>query len=101
MIKSDIVNLVSSATGLTKVETETALDGFIECIISSLEKGEKVEIRGFGSFIVKKRKAREARNPATNEIINLEDRYIPSFKISKILKKKVDESISKKNKIGV
>ena len=45
MIKSDIVNLVSNATGLTKVEIETVLDGFIESIVSSLEKGEKVEIK--------------------------------------------------------
>ena len=55
-----------------------------------LEKGEKVELRGFGSFVVKKRKAREARNPATNEVVNLKDRYIPSFKVSKILKKKIN-----------
>ena len=96
MIKSDIVNLVSDATGLTKVETETALDGFIHSIVSRLEKGEKVEIRGFGSFIVKKRNAREARNPATNQIVNLEDRYVPSFKVSKILKEKVNRSILKK-----
>ena len=93
MIKSDIVNLVSEATGLTKVETETVLDGFIQSIIFSLEKGEKVELRGFGSFVVKKRKAREARNPATNEVVNLKDRYIPSFKVSKILKKRVNKSI--------
>ena len=93
MIKSDIVNIVSEATGLTKVETETVLDGFIQSIIFSLEKGEKVELRGFGSFVVKKRKAREARNPATNEVVNLKDRYIPSFKVSKILKKRVNESI--------
>ncbi|MAP62042.1 MAG: integration host factor subunit beta [Candidatus Marinimicrobia bacterium] len=93
MIKSDIVNLVSDATGLTKVETETVLDGFLHSITSSLERGEKVEIRGFGSFVVKKRNAREARNPATNEVVNLEDRYIPSFKVSKILKKKVNKSI--------
>ena len=93
MTKSDIVNLVSNATGLTKVETETVLDGFIKSIVSSLEKGEKVEIRGFGSFLVKKRNAREARNPSTNEVVQLEDRYIPSFKVSKILKNKVDESM--------
>ena len=93
MIKSDIVNLVSDATGLTKVETETVLDGLLHSIISSLERGEKVEIRGFGSFVVKKRNAREARNPATNAVVNLEDRYVPSFKVSKILKKKVNKSI--------
>tara|TARA_B100000530_G_C15495717_1_gene304335 strand:- start:56 stop:349 length:294 start_codon:yes stop_codon:yes gene_type:complete len=93
MTKSDIVNLVADATGLTKVETEAVLDGFIQSVKSSLEKGEKVEIRGFGSFSVKKRIAREARNPATNEAVYLEDRYIPSFKVSKILKNKVHESM--------
>ena len=93
MTKSDIVNLVSDATGLTKVETEAVFDGFIQSIKSSLEKGEKVEIRGFGSFLVKRRVAREARNPATNAVVHLEDRYIPSFKVSKILKKKVHESM--------
>ena len=93
MIKSDIVNLVSDATGLTKVETETALDGFIHSIVSSLEKGEKVEIRGFGSFIVKKRNAREARNPATNEIVSLKERFVPTFKVSKLLKKEVNQSL--------
>ena len=95
MTKSDIVNLVSNATGLTKVETEAVLDGFIKSIILSLEKGEKVEIRGFGSFLVKKRKSREARNPATNEIVMLEDRYIPSFKVSKLLKERVNKTIIK------
>ena len=93
MTKSDIVNLVSNATGLTKVETEAVLDGFIQSVKSSLERGEKVEIRGFGSFSVKRRTAREARNPATNESVYLEDRYIPSFKVSKILKNQVHESM--------
>ena len=95
MTKADIVNQVSNATGLTKVETETVFDGLIKLIISSLEKGEKVEIRGFGTFTVKKRNAREARNPATNEIVILKDRYVPSFKVSKILKSKVNKSLLK------
>ena len=59
MTKADIVNSVSSATGLTKVETEAVLEGVIQSISSSLKKGERVDIRGFGSFLVKKRKARE------------------------------------------
>ena len=64
MTKADIVNEVSSATGLTKVETEAVLEGIINSIATSLKKNKRVDIRGFGSFIVKKRKAREARNPA-------------------------------------
>ena len=50
-------------------------------------------MRGFGSFLVKHRRARDARNPLTNEIIRLEERYIPVFKVSKILKEYVNKSI--------
>ena len=93
MTKADIVNSVSSATGLTKVETEAVLEGVIQSISSSLKKGERVDIRGFGSFLVKKRKAREARNPATNENVTLHERFVPSFKVSKLLKKEVNQSL--------
>jgi len=93
MTKSDIVNEVSSKTGLTKVETEAAFEGVINSIILSLQRGERVDIRGFGSFYVKERKAREARNPSTNEIIKLNLRYIPSFKVSKLLKESVNSTI--------
>ena len=93
MTKADIVNSVSTATGLTKVETEAVLEGIIQSISSSLKKGERVDIRWFGSFLVKKRKAREARNPATNEKVSLQERFVPSFKVSKLLKKEVNQSL--------
>jgi len=93
MTKADIVNSVSTATGLTKVETEAVLEGIIQSISSSLKNGERVDIRGFGSFLVKKRKAREARNPATNEKVSLHERFVPSFKVSKLLKKEVNQSL--------
>ena len=93
MTKADIVNSVSEATGLTKVETEAVLEGILQSISSSLKKGERIDIRGFGSFIVKKRKAREARNPATNEKVNLQERFVPTFKVSKLLKKEVNQSL--------
>ena len=93
MTKADIVNSVSDATGLTKVETEAVLEGVLQSIASGLRKGERIDIRGFGSFVVKKRKAREARNPATNEKVNLQERYVPTFKVSKLLKKEVNQSL--------
>ena len=92
MTKSDIVSEVSSKTGLTKVETEAAFEGVINSIILSLQRGERIDIRGFGSFIVKKRSARDARNPATREIVKLQERFIPAFKVSKILKEVVNKS---------
>ena len=84
MTKLDIIKKISSETGFTNVEVELFLDSFINSIKTSLSKGEKIEIRGFGSFITKKRNARKARNPLTNEIVDLDDRYIPFFKVSKI-----------------
>ena len=93
MTRSDIINNVSSNTGLSKVETEAVLEGIINSICESLKKGERVDLRGFGSFLIKERKAREARNPSTNEIVKLNHRYIPSFKVSKILKETVNNAI--------
>ena len=93
MTKADIVEQVSEATGLTKVETEAVLDGVIFYIVDSLKRGERVDMRGFGSFLVKRREARNTRNPATNEIFKLDARYIPSFKVSKLLKEYVNNNL--------
>ena len=93
MTKSDIIKEVAEGTGLTKVEIEAVLEGVILSISDSLKRGERVDIRGFGSFIVKQRPARDARNPATREIVKLQERFIPTFKVSKILKEVVNKSL--------
>ena len=93
MTKSDIIKEVAEGTGLTKVEIEAVLEGVILSISDSLRRGERVDIRGFGSFIIKQRAARDARNPATREIIKLQERFIPAFKVSKILKEVVNQSL--------
>ena len=93
MTKLDIIKEVAEGTGLTKVEIEAVLEGVILSISDSLRRGERVDIRGFGSFIVKQRAARDARNPATREIVKLGERFIPAFKVSKILKELVNKSL--------
>ena len=93
MTKSDIIKEVAEGTGLTKVEIEAVLEGLILSISDSLRRGERVDIRGFGSVIVKQRAARAARNPATREIVKLGERFIPAFKVSKILKELVNKSL--------
>ena len=93
MTKADIIREVSDVTGLTKVEIEAVLEGIIVSISDSLKRGERVDIRGFGSFLVKQWGARDARNPATSEIIKLQERFIPGFKVSKILKEDVNKSL--------
>ena len=96
MTKADIVDVIASATGLTKVETEAVVDGFISTVINSLKEGKNIEIRGFGSFKVKKRRARMARNPRTGEQVRVEEHYVPLFKVSKELKGIVNQSLLKK-----
>ncbi|MGE5314070.1 MAG: HU family DNA-binding protein [Acidobacteriota bacterium] len=93
MTKADIVDTIASGTGLTKVETEAVVDGFIHTVINSLCDGRNIEIRGFGSFKVKERKGRMARNPRTGAQVPVEDHYVPLFKVSKELKAKVNESM--------
>ena len=93
MTKADIIREVSDITGLSKVEIEAVLGGVIASIGASLKRGERVDLRGFGSFLVKQRAARDARNPATREIVKLKERYIPVFKVSKLLKEDVNKSL--------
>ena len=93
MTKADIIGEVSNMTGLTKVEIEAVFNSIIVNISDSLKRGERVDIRGFGSFLVKQRPARDARNPATREIVKLQERFVPVYKVSKILKEDVNKSL--------
>ncbi len=95
MTKADVVNAIANATGLTKVETEAVVNGFIATIRDSLKKGEGIEIRGFGTFKVREKKPRVARNPRTGEKVNIPNKYVPSFKPSKELKMLVDDEHKK------
>ena len=96
MTKQEIVNIVSDATGLTKVETETIMNGVMTTIIDSLASNEKVELRGFGTFGIKHRMPKKARNPGTGEPVFLPERFVPTFKPSKLMRSRVNELIKKK-----
>ena len=93
MTKADIVDVIAEATGLTKVETEAVIEGFLSTIKNALQEGEKVEFQGFGSFSVKKRMPKKARNPGTGEVIYLPERYVPVFKASKLLKELISKNL--------
>ena len=95
MTKADVVDHIAGGTGLTKVETEAVVDGFIQTVIQALKEGKNIEIRGFGSFRTKKRKGRMARNPRTGEQVKVEDHFVPVFKVSKELKSVVNENLKK------
>ena len=96
MTKQEIVDVVSDATGLTKVETETIMNGVMMTIIDSLARNEKVELRGFGTFGIKHRMPKKARNPGTGEPVFLPERFVPTFKPSKLMRSRVNDLIKKK-----
>ena len=97
MTKADIVEVIASATGLTKVETEAVVDGFIMTVITAMKEGKNIEIRGFGSFKIKKRKGRMARNPRTGAQVKVDEHFVPIFKVSKEMKQVVNENLKKGN----
>ncbi len=82
MTKADIVDEISKATGLTKIETKAVVDGVFSSIINAITAGKRIELRGFGVFKHKSRKPRMARNPKSGELVPLEKRYVPVFKPS-------------------
>ena len=82
MTKADLVEEVSVKTGLTRTDVAVLVDAFLEAVKKSLEGGNNIEIRGFGTFKIKQRKARKARNPRTGEEVPVPDRKVPVFKPS-------------------
>ena len=94
MTKADMVDIISSSVGLTKVETEAVVNGFMETVINAMKRGENIELRGFGSFKVVKRAQRVARNPKTNEEVIVPEQFAPMLKMSKDFKLSVNESMS-------
>lgn len=96
MTKADIVDRVAAGTGLTKLETEAIIEGFITTVIEALKEGRGIEIRGFGSYKVKKKNARQARNPKTGEQVFVPAHFVPTFKFSKDFKEIVDKGMKEK-----
>ena len=96
MTKADIVDKVALGTGLTKLETEAIIEGFFKTVIEALKEGRGIEIRGFGSYKVKKKNARQARNPKTGEQVFVPDHYVPTFKFSKDFKELVNKGMNEK-----
>lgn len=90
MTKAEIVSSISGAIGLTKVDTEAVVNGFIYSIRNALKNGDGVEIRGFGTFKVREKKARIARNPRTGEKVMVPKKLVPFFKPSRELKQLIN-----------
>jgi len=86
LTKADLIQEVERITELKRSESEAIVETIFESIIISLQKGEKIEIRGFGSFRTRDRRGRVGRNPKTGEKVEVPAKKIPFFKPSKELK---------------
>lgn len=83
MTKADIINEIAKSTGIEKVAVQKTVEAFMEHLKVSMIKGHNVYLRGFGSFIVKKRAEKTARNISRNTTIIIPAHYIPAFKPAK------------------
>jgi len=93
MTRSELIEEVASkAANFTKKDVEMIISTLFQSIAESLSKGDKIEIRGFGSFKVKKRNARSGRNPKSGEGIRVDAKKVPFFKAGKELKERVNTS---------
>lgn len=90
MNKGDLIEKVAEKTELSKADAGRAVDAIIGAISKALKKGDQVSLVGFGTFAVKKRAARQGRNPRTGETIQIKASKVPGFKAGKALKDAVN-----------
>ena len=93
MTKADVVNEISKNTGIEKVTVQKTVEAFMETVKDSLINGKNVYFRGFGSFVVKERAEKTARNISKNTTIIIPAHNIPSFKPAKTFVSKVKDNV--------
>ena len=93
MTKADVVNEISKNTGIEKVTVQKTVEAFMETVKGNLVKGNNVYLRGFGSFVIKRRAEKTARNISKNTTIIIPEHFIPSFKPSKSFVTKVKNNV--------
>ena len=94
MTKADLIDEVSRLAELTRKDSEVIVETIFDSVVRSLRAGDKIEIRGFGSFRTRQRKPRMGRNPKTGEKVEVPAKKIPFFKPSKELKDLVNEGVT-------
>jgi DNA-binding protein HU-beta len=95
MTKADIISEISTKTGIEKVDVQETVEAFFKVIKTSMISGENVYVRGFGSFVVKKRAQKTARNISKNTAIIIPEHFVPSFKPAKVFVDKVKSNTKK------
>jgi integration host factor subunit beta len=91
MIKADLINKLSKDMNITKQEAENGVNIFFDTLKEAIKRGEEIELRGFGSFRIRKRDPRSGRNPRTGERVKVPAKKVIYFKPSKILKQMINK----------
>ncbi len=94
MRKADLVNKIADKTGIAKVDVLVTLEAFFKEVKESLADGENVYVRGFGSFIVKRRAKKIGRHIKKNQAIEIPEHFIPAFKPAKIFTEQVKTNVT-------
>lgn len=92
MTKADVINEIAEKTGIDRLDVQASIEAFFSVVKSSMAEGENIYVRGFGSFVNKKRAKKIARNISTNTAIIIDEHHIPSFKPSKVFVEKIKNS---------
>ena len=92
MTKADVITQIADQTGVEKGDVQTTVEAFFSVVKDSMADGNNIYVRGFGSFINKKRAKKIARNISKNTAIVIDEHYIPSFKPSKVFVEKIKTS---------
>lgn len=92
MTKADVINEIADKTGIDKADVTATVEAFFTVVKNSMANGNNIYVRGFGSFINKKRKKKIARNISRNTALVIDEHYIPSFKPAKIFVGKIKNS---------
>ena len=102
MTKAEVITQIADQTGIDKADVQETVEAFFSVIKNSMAQGENIYVRGFGSFVNKKRAKKVARNISKNTAIIIDEHFVPSFKPSKVFIDKIKNSnlVKKLNQNG-
>lgn len=92
MTKAEVISEIAEKTGIDKADVATSVEAFFAVVKDSMAEGQNIYVRGFGSFVNKKRKKKIARNISKNTAIVIDEHFVPSFKPSKVFIEKIKKS---------
>jgi DNA-binding protein HU-beta len=101
LTKAEVITEIADKTGVNKADVSSIIEGFVSVVKNSMIEGNNVYVRGFGSFVNKKRARKVARNISKNTAIIIEEHYIPSFKPAKVFVNKIKTSKKVKAKANI